>query len=153
GWAADWPSAAAAAMFFWISWGEADGFPRAICAGILGPVALARFGLGVAFRRSSIEVARAIPWQRGYLAATLPCAAAWGVLGSTLFSPDDPAAAALPCLLMAGVAALALPLLSASVTYYFPFLALVLIPCTLRLLFGTGRPGVMPLVLLVFAAS
>ena len=49
GWAADWPSTAAAGMLFWISWGEADGLLRASCAIALGAAALTRFGLGMAF--------------------------------------------------------------------------------------------------------
>jgi len=153
GWAADWPSAAAAAVFFWVFWGEAGGTLCACCAFALGLCALSRIALGILFRRRSIGVERALPWQRAYLALTLLLAAAWGALGASLLLPGDWSGAALPVLLMASVAALALPLLSASTLYYFPFLALVLAPSALRLLFAADRSALLILVLSVFAAA
>jgi diguanylate cyclase (GGDEF)-like protein len=151
-WAADWPSLVAAAIFFWVFWGEPGGTLCAACAIVLGLGAILRAALAFAFRRRVIEVERTLPWQRGYLAATLLLAAAWGGLGASLLAPDGWAGAASPALLMAGVAAFALPLLSASVLYYFPFLTLVIAPCMLRLLFSDGRPGLPILVLMAIAA-
>jgi len=153
GWAADWPSAAAAQAFLWISWSAEGGAWRAWCSVILCLAALLRAGVGMAFRRRTIPIEQAQPWQRAYLALTLLLAAAWGALGLTLLTPGNWQALALSALLMAGVAALALPLLSASVIHYFPFVALSLLPTAVRLLSNADSASLLVLGLLVCIAA
>ncbi|HEX7965741.1 MAG TPA: EAL domain-containing protein [Gammaproteobacteria bacterium] len=153
GWAADWPSLAAAAIFFWVYWGEEGGNYSAWCAVVLALSALLRACLGILFRRRTIPVEEAQPWQRGYLILTLLVAASWGALGAGLVLPGYWSTAAPGMLLMACVAALAVPLLSASVLHYFPFLALVLVPAASRLIIGGDRASLLILVLTAAAAA
>ena len=144
GWAADWPSAVAGLGFLWWSWDAGSGSTWcAVCIGVMG---LARGSLGQLFRRRTIPVEQALIWRRGHLAATLLLAAAWGGFGATLLHAGSWESAALPGALMLGVAALALPLLSASIVDYFCFIVLVLAPLGLRLLLRADQGW-----LLVFA--
>ena len=115
GWAADWPSAAAGLGFLWVYWGADGNVWCAWCAASLAVVAMLRAALAMLFRRRTIPVEQSLPWQRGHLVLTLLLAIAWGSLGATLLRTGDWEAAALPAASMLGVAALALPLLSASV--------------------------------------
>lgn len=139
GWAADWPSAAAGLGFLWVYWGADGNVWCAWCAASLAVVAMLRAALAMLFRRRTIPVEQSLPWQRGHLILTLLLAIAWGSLGATLLRTGDWEAAALPAASMLGVAALALPLLSASVAHYFCFVGLALLPMSLRLLLSPER--------------
>ena len=152
GWAADWPSAAAGLGFLWISWDAEDGLWCAWCAALLAAVAMLRAGLAMLFQRRTISVEQSRPWQRGHLILTLFLAAAWGLLGATLLRTGDWEAAALPAASMVGVAALALPLLSASITHYFCFVGLVILPMGLRLLLNPERQWLWVLALMAAVA-
>ena len=153
GWAADWPSVAAASAFFVLFWAEPNGLICTWCAAAMGAAALARGLSGLMFRRRVIPVEQAKPWQTLSLVTTLWLAAGWGLLGVALLVPGSWGAGALPAVLMAGVAAIALPLLSPSLIQYLLFVALVLLPSMLRLLVAGDRVSLVILVLLVAVAA
>lgn len=146
GWAADWPSAAAGLGFLWLAW---DGGSWCTWwAACVAAVGIARGSLSLMFRRRTIPIEEAQSWRRAHLAATVLLAAAWGVFGATLLRSGDWEAAALPASLVVGVAALALPLLSAGIVDYSCFLGLVLLPIGLRLLLGADRQRLLVLALM-----
>ena len=153
GWAADWPSAAAGLGFLWVYWGADGNVWCAWCAASLAVVAMLRAALAMLFRRRTIPVEQSLPWQRGHLVLTLLLAIAWGSLGAALLRTGDWEAAALPAASMLGVAALALPLLSASVAHYFCFVGLALLPMSLRLLLSPERQWLWVLALTAAVAT
>ena len=153
GWAADWPSLAAALAFFFLFWSEPNGAVCTACAVVMGIAALVRGAAGLTFRRRIIPVERAQTWRTTSLATTLLLAVGWGLLGASLLAPGSWNSAALPAAMMAGVAAIALPLLSPSLVHYFLFVALVLAPSMLRLLVGADRTSLTVLALLTAVAG
>ena len=139
GWAADWPSVVAAVAFFALFWTEPNGLICAWCAAGMGAAAVARAVTGLMFRRRVIPIEQAKTWQNLSLATTLWLAAGWGFLGASILVPGTWQNGGLPAVLMAGVAAIALPLLSASIIQYYLFLVLMLVPGLLRLLIAADR--------------
>jgi hypothetical protein len=152
-WAADWPSAAAALAFLVLFWTEPNSVICASCAAFLGAAALARAGVGFAFRRRVIPVEQAKTWQLLSLGTTAALAIGWGSIGAALLLPGSWDTGALPAVLMAGVAAIALPLLSPSLIHYFIFVAVVLAPSSLRLLYSADRTSLTILTLLAAVAA
>jgi diguanylate cyclase (GGDEF)-like protein len=152
-WGADLPSVFAAAALALESWGGAGKAWLTVCTLALGCVALLRAGMGYAFRHRSIEIEKARPWEQAFLRTTLVMALGWGLTGSLLLAPGDWTSEALPALLMAAVAALALPLLNPSLSHYLPFLALVLAPVSLRLSLRADALSFVTLTLLLLTGA
>src|SRR5215469_6026113 len=134
GWGTDAPSLIVATILALESWGGEGANLLTFSTLYLACIALARGGLGYAFRRRSIPIEAARPWERAYFAATVLLALGWGLGGCLLLKPDSWLNEALPALLIAAVAALALPLLNASFMHYLGFLVLAFVPLMLRLL-------------------
>ncbi|MGE5624132.1 MAG: putative bifunctional diguanylate cyclase/phosphodiesterase [Bacillota bacterium] len=150
-WGADAPSLVIAAALAMDSWGDAGASGFTVCTLLLACIALGRAILGYAFRRQTIQIEEAPPWERAYFGATLLLASGWGLTGYLLLKPDNWLTEALPALLLAALAALALPILNASFRHYLFFLALSYGPLMLRLLLQ--RDATALTVLLVFAIS
>ena len=152
GWAIDWPSVVAGLGFLWATWGADGAKWCAWSAAVLSVVALLRTGQNMLFRRSVIPIEETQHWQRVHLALTLLLAAAWGALGATLLHPGDWEAASIPVALMICVAALVLPLMSAAILHYFSFVAMALLPISVRLLLGINQQWLPVLILMSLIA-
>ena len=116
-------------------------------------IALARFGLAHRFHRATCDAATAPAWRRRYLYATAIAAALWGV-GAVLFMWDAPDAARLfTGLVMSGMVAGAVPVLSPVPAAFRIFAALVTGPLAAVLLWQASSAlhwafGLMTLVFL-----
>ena len=153
GWGADWPSVLAAGLLAWVAHGADDQGLLTGAAVFLGFAGVLRGALGHAFRIRTIQVEQALPWQQASLGATLLLGLGWGASGFLLVHTDGWAGAILPALLLSTVAAVAIPLLSASMLHYLAFLAVVLAPALLRLAIFGGDPGLTTAFLLLPAAG
>jgi diguanylate cyclase (GGDEF)-like protein len=148
-WAGDWPSLLAALAFFSVFWASDGGRACAWCAAAMGVAALARVGATLMFRRRVIPVEQAQRWQLTYLVLTVLLGIGWGAMGASLLVPGSWSTAALPALLMAGVAAVALPSLNVGLIHYFCFVAAVVSPSAVRLMLGTDQVSLTILALLL----
>ncbi len=91
-----------------------------------------RFAISWNFRRSTIPVEKHKSWEHAYLVSTLLLGLGWGVAGGLIFHSDSIMYEAFIALLLAAMAAIAVPLFAANLLHYFVFLIVTLLPVTLR---------------------
>ena len=152
-WGADWPSVLGAGLIAWSARGTEGQTALTAVAVFLGCAGLVRAALAYAFRSKPIQVEDSLPWRRAFLATTLLLGAGWGISASLLAQAGDTGAGLLAALLISTVAAVAIPLFTASMLHYLAFLALALAPITLRLGISGSDTGLYTAVLLVLLAG
>ena len=91
-----------------------------------------RFAISWNFRRSTIPVEKHKSWEHAYLVSTLLLGLGWGVAGGLIFHSDSIMYEAFIALLLAAMAAIAVPLFAANLLHYFVFLIVTLLPVMLR---------------------
>lgn len=131
---ADLPAALGACVAMWLFWNDV---PHAVLAGwVLAVVAVSivRVGMAVGFSLRTIEADRGGAWSRGYLVTTVLLGLAWGSAGILLYHPQSQLHQAFDALMLATVAAVAVPVLSPRFTHYLAFAVSVLGFIVLRLL-------------------
>ena len=152
-WGADWPSVLASGVIAWFFHGTDGQTPMTAAAVALGCTGLLRAALGYAFRSKVIQVEQSLPWQRAFLVTTLLVGGGWGATGLLLVHADASGGMFTPALLLAMVAAAALPLLSASMLDYLCFLGATLLPIISRLALYGGSEGLQTAGLLLLLAA
>ena len=150
-WGVDGPSLLATLLIPFFTW---DGLGHGLLlawALYLLTITSGRGALGFRFRHASIPVEATRPWERGYLASTLLIGAGWGAAGLLLSSV--PAGLYLSVLLLCTLAAVAVPVFAASLIHYLGFLAIVMAPLILDLLFHPDAADLSAALLLTAAAA
>ncbi|HEV2332463.1 MAG TPA: EAL domain-containing protein [Gammaproteobacteria bacterium] len=151
-WGADGSGLLAALVIIWVA-RDGGHVMLVTCAAALGLIAALRAGLGSVFKKRVIPVEDTARWYRGYLGSTAALGLAWGLCGLLCLNGDGWMGMSLPALLLAMMAALAVPLLSASLAHYLAFLVLSLVPATIRLfIYGDATAAVVALLLVVAGA-
>ncbi|HVC37046.1 MAG TPA: hypothetical protein VNF46_01460, partial [Gammaproteobacteria bacterium] len=94
-----------------------------------------RFAISWGFERSTIQVEKHRSWEYVYLLGTLLLAMGWGIAGGLIFHSNSIMYEAFIALLLATMAAIAVPLFAANLLHYFAFLIITLLPLTVRMLY------------------
>jgi len=150
-WGVDGPSLLATLLIPFFAWDGASHGPLLAWALYLLTISLGRGTLNFRFRRASIPVETTRPWERAYLASTLLLGAGWGAAGLILFG--GPAGLYLSVLLLCTLAAVAVPVFTASLIHYLGFLVIVMVPLILDLLFHPDAADLSAALLLTAAGA
>ncbi|HET7922600.1 MAG TPA: EAL domain-containing protein [Gammaproteobacteria bacterium] len=148
---ADLPAATGALVAAWLFWNDVSHVQlTAWVACVLG-ASLVRVVLGIGFSLRNIKVERSGAWTRSYFITTLLLAAAWGAAGVLLHQLATPLDEAFVALMLATVAAVAVPVLAPRISHYLAFVIVVLAPVIVRLLLDaqlltTGIAGIVLLI-------
>ncbi|MGB9428602.1 MAG: EAL domain-containing protein [Gammaproteobacteria bacterium] len=102
-----------------------------------------RFAISLGFGRSTIRVEKHRVWEYIYLVSTLLLALGWGVAGGLIFHSSSIMYEAFIALLLAAIAAIAVPVFAANLLHYFVFLVVTLLPITLYLLYQFTNVSIM----------
>ncbi len=105
-----------------------------IWTGYVAAVCVVRILISWAFGHATIQVDRHQVWEIVYLLGTLLLGVGWGIAGGLIFYSNSIMYEAFIALLLATMAAIALPLFAANLMHYLAFLIITLTPLTLRML-------------------
>jgi diguanylate cyclase (GGDEF)-like protein len=94
-----------------------------------------RFAISWGFGRSTIQVEKHRIWEYVYLLGTLLLGVGWGIAGGLIFHSDSLMYESFIALLLAAMAAIAVPLFAANLLHYLVFLIITLLPLTARMLY------------------
>ncbi|MGH7488112.1 MAG: hypothetical protein ACRESC_04850, partial [Gammaproteobacteria bacterium] len=127
---ADLPAAMGSLVAAWLFWDQVSHSVLAAWVISIFIASAMRVALGIGFNLRTIKLERSGAWARGYLITTILLAAAWGAAGVLLFLPQSPLYEAFVALMLATVAAVAVPVLSARFLHYVIFVIVILTPVT-----------------------
>ncbi|MGH8307854.1 MAG: putative bifunctional diguanylate cyclase/phosphodiesterase [Gammaproteobacteria bacterium] len=94
-----------------------------------------RFAISWRFGRSTIQVEKHKLWEYIYLTGTLLLAFGWGAAGGLIFHSGSSMYEAFIALLLAAMAAIAVPAFAANLFQYLAFLIITLLPLTMRMFY------------------
>ncbi|TNF35185.1 MAG: response regulator [Gammaproteobacteria bacterium] len=135
-----------------VLWDDVDNQLLAFWFVIMSIIALARYGVGMYFSKQDYAEKIHPLFRNAYLPLVLLTAAGWGVGGFLLF-PEKPVQQLLMGIILAGVVAGSVPVLSPIVRLYYGYIALILLPFALRLAMIDTEYAFLALVTLFFLAS
>lgn len=125
-------AAVALSLLFWDSLSHE--VLRAWTAYIVG-ICVVRFAISVGFHRSTIQVEHHRLWEYLYFASTLLLALGWGVAGGLIFHSNSIMYEAFIALLLAAIAAIAVPSFAANLLHYIVFMLVTLLPVTVWMVY------------------
>ncbi|MGH8372749.1 MAG: putative bifunctional diguanylate cyclase/phosphodiesterase [Gammaproteobacteria bacterium] len=131
---ADFPAALGAMVAAWLFWDDFSHTTLVIWVGCIFLASLTRIGLGIAFSLRTIRIEHSGAWARSYLLTTVLLSAAWGAAGVLFFHPQSELHQAFVALMLATVAAVAVPVLAARFLHYVFFVVVILTPVIVRLI-------------------
>lgn len=98
-------------------------------------VCVVRFAISVGFHRSTIQVEKHRLWEYVYFASTLLLALGWGAAGGLIFHSGSIMYEAFIALLLAAIAAIAVPSFAAKLWHYIAFMLITLVPVTVWMVY------------------
>ncbi len=123
----------------YVQWDVADALTVLTWLGAIVLVYLLRGLLSLIYSRAAPPSANSGFWMHAFLAGTLAAGALWGIGGWLLYPPDSVAHQAFQGVVIAGLAAGAVTSLSASQLAVLSFLALSVLPLTVRFVTGESE--------------
>ena len=98
-------------------------------------ICVVRFVISWGFGRSTIMVEKHRIWEYVYLLSTLLLGLGWGLAGGVIFHSNSIMYEAFIALLLASIAAIAVPLFAANLLHYLAFLIITLLPVIVRMFY------------------
>ncbi|HEX5340454.1 MAG TPA: EAL domain-containing protein [Gammaproteobacteria bacterium] len=131
---ADLPAAVGVLVAAWLFWDDVSHTVLEVWVLCVFLACAARILLGIGFSVRTIKVERSGAWARSYLVTTVLLSAAWGAAGILLYHPVSTLHQAFVALMLATIAAVAVPVLAPRFSHYLFFVTLILTPIAVRLL-------------------
>ncbi|MGA9852591.1 MAG: EAL domain-containing protein [Gammaproteobacteria bacterium] len=104
-------------------------------------ICVIRFAISWGFSHSTIQVEKHRLWEYLYLTSTLLLGLGWGVAGGLIFHSGSIMYEAFIALLLAAMAAIAVPAFAANLMHYLVFLIVTLLPVTVRMFYQFTSVG------------